>query len=639
MNVARKIPPDDRILARLIATMLRNLIALWLLGAGACSIATAAPDQWTQVSSSHFVVITNANEKQARHLVDQFERMRWVFQTLFPKLNTDPAAPIEVYGAKNGKTFQNVEPAAYLSKGSLNLAGYFLPTQDKNFILLRLDAEQEKHPFAAVYHEYTHLQFRSAGEWMPLWLNEGMAEFFQNTDIHDKEVLLGKPSVDDILYLRQQQIIPLPVLFKVDANSPYYHEENKGSVFYSESWALTHFLLISDRENKTNRVTNYMTLMAQHQDPVAAAEKTFGDLKQLQKALEFYIHTGQYKQFVMHSAAAPIDESSYAVKPVTPIEADAIRAEILSLVQREKESRDLVDSILKADPNNVQAREVMGFLEFRAGNRKAARKWYGEAVKLDSKSYLANYYYAAISIEDGGDDDAAIESSLREAIRINPTFAPAYDRLATFYGMRHQKLDDALGLALNAVKLDPGNLYFRLNASNVLSVSGRYGDAISVLESAVKLARNPGETAMVQGRIDQLNQMRQRKVQADEQRGHYEAQKANAPREKASEVAGVVSGTRYPDQANGPKHTFIGIMRDVSCSYPSILQLRVEGARSTIKVYNNNFSKIDLTVIGFTPKGSINPCTDFNGVKARVQYAETTDKSIGGQVFAIELRK
>ena len=96
---------------------------------------------------------------------------------------------------------------------------------------------------------------------------------------------------------------------------------------------------------------------------------------------------------------------------------------------------------------------------------------------------------------------------------------------------------------------------------------------------------------------------------------------------------------KHPDEATGSKHSFLGVMRDVTCSYPSILEFRVEGAKSSIKVYNNNFSKIDLTVIGFVPKGSMNPCTDFNGMKARVQYAETADKTVDGQVFAIELRK
>jgi len=620
--------------------MLKKLFALVLAVAAACPVAMAAPDQWIEVSSGHFVVLTNANEKQARHIVDQFERMRWIFQTLFPKLNADPPTPILVYAAKNGKTFQAVEPQAYLAKGALSLAGYFLTSQDRNYVLLRLDAEHE-HPYATIYHEYTHLQFRSAGEFMPLWLNEGLAEFFQNTEVRDKDVLLGEPSADDLLYLRRQSLIPLPVLFKVDANSPYYHQEQKGSVFYAESWALTHYLQISDREKQTNRVTEYIRLMAQHEDPVAAAEKAFGNLKQLQSALDAYIHASQYKQFIMHSAAAPIDESAYTVKPVAQADADAGRAEILALVQREKESRDLLDAILKANPNNVRALETMGDLELHAGNLSEARKWYGEAVKLDSKSFMANYNFASISMRDQEmESDDAVESSFRTAIQLNPKFAPAYDGLASFYAMHHKKLDEAYSLVTNAVKLDPGSFYIRVNAANVVMVMGHYAEATAVLQSAAKLARNPGEAAMVQSRIDQLYQMQQSQANVDRQRREYEAQAQAQPKTvQVGEQVTVTSPLKHPTEAKGPKHSFIGVMREVTCSYPAVLEFRVEGVKGSVNLYNNNFSKIDLTVVGFTPTGSINPCSDFNGMKARVQYAETTDKTVDGQVLAIEVRK
>lgn len=199
--------------------MLRKLPLLCILAAAYTSVY-AAEQPPIEISSPHFTLITDTGEKQARHIVDNFERMRWMFQTLFPKANVDPSAPIIVFAANNKKEFQALEPAEYLAKGQLNLAGYFLSSTEKNLILLRLDAEYE-HPFATVYHEYTHLQFRDTGSWMPLWLNEGIAEFFQNTDFHDKEVILGQPSADDILYLRQNKIIPLDVLFRVDHNSPY----------------------------------------------------------------------------------------------------------------------------------------------------------------------------------------------------------------------------------------------------------------------------------------------------------------------------------------------------------------------------------------------------------------------------------
>ena len=56
----------------------------------------------------------------------------------------------------------------------------------------------------------------------------------------------------------------------------------------------------------------------------------------------------------------------------------------------------------------------MGYLKFREGDKEAARKWYGEAVKLDSQSYLAHHYYAVMSMGPNGDgQDPEIESSLR----------------------------------------------------------------------------------------------------------------------------------------------------------------------------------------------------------------------------------
>jgi tetratricopeptide (TPR) repeat protein len=612
-------------------------VVLFLVLAFSPVRSIASADQWVEVRSSHFTLLTDSNEKQGRQVLDQFERMRWVFQTLFPNVNVDPVAPIVVIAAKNEKVFQSFEPEEYLARGQVHLAGYFLGAQDKNYVLLRMDAERESHPYATIYHEYTHLQFKSALEWMPLWLNEGLAEFFQNTDIRNKEVLLGQPSADDINYLRQERLIPLPVLLKVDAGSPYYHEEQKGSVFYSESWALTHYLEVTDKEKGTNRLFNYLTLMSHHEDAVAAAEKAFGDLKQLQTALEWYIHANSYKQFIMNSAAAPIDEASYQVRPLTQVEADAARADVLSGTHREKEARDLIASVLKADPNNVQARETMGMLEMRAGKNEEARKWFGEAVKLDSKSYLADYYFAAMSMDlPDADQDDTIEASLRSAIHLNPQFAPAFDRLAVFCGLRRRKPDEGLPLSQRAVKLDPGNMYYRINEAVILSVLGRYEDANTVLQAASRVAKNPSELGIVQGRIEELRQMQQASARAVQAQHEAEAAQKQSAEER---VVLTNEPPKHPSEANGPRHTALGVIRGVSCSYPSVLEFRLEGSKKTVVVYNNNFSKIDLTVLGFTPEGSMNPCKDFEGFKARIQYAESADKTVDGQVFAIELRK
>src|SRR5271170_980663 len=360
--------------------MSRHITALLIFFA-TLQVSASAP-AWVEIQSPHFTLITDANEKQGVHVLDQFERMRWVFQTLFHGTNVDPAAPIIVIAAKNKKDFEALEPAAYLAKGQISLAGLFLNTQDKNYILLRLDTEGEQHPFSTIYHEYTHLQLNKSSDWLPLWLNEGLAEFFQNTDIHDKDVQLGEPSYDNLLYLRQNRILPLPVLFRVDANSPYYHEEQKGSAFYAESWALTHFLEVSDFQKKTHLLTDYTQFLIKGEDSVTAAQHAFGDLKRLQDSLDNYVRQSSFTMFKMN-AAVPIDAATFNVRPVSNSEADAVRADVLVYDDRAKEAQALLETTLRDDPNNALAHETMGYLKFHEQDIPAARKWYSEAVQLD----------------------------------------------------------------------------------------------------------------------------------------------------------------------------------------------------------------------------------------------------------------
>ena len=58
-----------------------------------------------------------------------------------------------------------LEPPAYLAKDAFPLSGYFLHSPDHAYILLNLDAANGAHPFAPVYHEYTHFALRKA-EWL-----------------------------------------------------------------------------------------------------------------------------------------------------------------------------------------------------------------------------------------------------------------------------------------------------------------------------------------------------------------------------------------------------------------------------------------------------------------------------------------
>ena len=625
---------------------MRSRLTAFLLLLSCTAFAFDKPESWIEIRSPHFVIVTNGSDKQGRNVAAQFERMRVVFHTALPNLSIDTFAPITVVAVKDDKSFRALEPEAYLAKGSLRLGGYFIHSTEKNYVLARLDPAYE-HPYSIIYHEYTHMLTSRASEYMPLWLNEGIAEFYENTDIHDKDVSLGQASVQNLQLLREHRLLPLAQLFAIGHDSPYYHEQDKGSIFYAESWVLTHYLMINDFKSKGHRISDYLDLLSKKTDPMTAATTAFGDLGQLQKGLEAYVGQFVFQYFKMPLAAI-VDEAAFTARTLSPADAGAVRAQFLAFNQRTKDATLLLEQVMRDDPQNASARETMGHIEAMQGHRVEARKWYEEAVKLDSQSYLAHYYFASMAMNDelSSEDEARVETSLRTAIKLNPSFAPAYDRLATFYGMRHKNLNEAYILSLNAVQDDPSNVWFRINSANILIASERADDAVRVLENALKVAKDSGETASVENALRMAQNYKDMRERIDERNRTTAEANASAERpvirdatEKDGETAPPRLVTRKSSEfpPHGIHRILTGKVTSVDCHMPAVLDLKFVVGSNTTALHSDNYYKVQFSALGFTPNGELHPCTDLQGMQAKIEFVE-----IAGdvhQIVSVELRK
>ncbi|HEX4321298.1 MAG TPA: hypothetical protein VHZ52_10365, partial [Acidobacteriaceae bacterium] len=405
----------------------------------------------------------------------------------------------------------------------------------------------------------------------------------------------------------------------------------------------THYMQVSDRQNHTNRLSDYLNRMSQHEDPVTAAQESFGDLKKLQGELEAYIRGAQYKQFVLNSAAAPVDSAAYKVRALTQVEFDAERGDVLACVGRKQEARALLQSVMTADAQNAEAREAMGSLELHANDQAAARKWYEEAVRLHSQSYLAHYYYATLSFA-AGSADAQIETSLRMAIQLEPNFAPAYDQLAQWYSRKNEKLDEAQSLERMAIQLDHANLFYRLNAASLCMVRNKLDDADRVLDAARPLAKSPEQQSMLADRKQLIASIRSAHASGVNPTVFttIAGQDAVASTAGNVKIVAVDAPPKHPvEPATGAKHIVLGSILNVQCDYPSYMELQIQqtGKPKPVTLYSSDYYHLDLSALGFEPAKEMNPCHDLAGFKAKVQYAEGSDKTIDGQIVSIELHK
>ena len=95
-----------------------------------------------EVRSEHFIVNTNSNEKAGAEDRRAIRTHAVEFHAGVPQqLPIDPPSPVIVLAIRDEKDFRALEPAEYLKKGQLQLGGLFLRAPDKNYMLMRIDAE------------------------------------------------------------------------------------------------------------------------------------------------------------------------------------------------------------------------------------------------------------------------------------------------------------------------------------------------------------------------------------------------------------------------------------------------------------------------------------------------------------------
>ena len=302
----------------------------------------------------------------------------------------------------------------------------------------------------------------------------------------------------------QNRLIPLPVLFAVDHNSPYYHEENKGSIFYAESWALVHYLEITSQQ--TIRTASAPTQSCSSRSRIRSPPPPPHSAISASCRESSNVHPREQLSLLPH--AQPASSRCGVVRNLDRFRnrRRCRRADFLAYNGRTAEAHTLLDAVLKQDPNNAVACETLGYMALQTHDMEGARKWLTQAVKLDSHSYLAHYYYAAMAMsEDGLKNARAIEASLKTAIKLNPAFAPSYDRLASLYHMQNEHLEDAHMLELQAMELDPANIFYRINTAHLLAALQRDNDALRVLDTARPFAQNSSQTAIIDEAARQMN--------------------------------------------------------------------------------------------------------------------------------------
>ena len=428
------------------------------------SLATvSAKDTWTSVRSKNFLLVGNAGEKDIQQVGVRLEQFREVFSRLFTTMNINSPIPTTVIVFKNDESYRPFKPNA-------NTAGYFQPGPDVNYITLRLGSELrgEQDPYTIIFHEYTHLLVKNTSGNVPTWFNEGLAEYYSTFSISDdQKVVMGRPIASHVYRLRENAMLPLRTLFQVDQKSPYYNESEKQSIFYAESWALIHFLILGNDGQRMSQMGKFVELLSANVPMEQAFQQAFAmSFESMEKELRVYILRDRYPIINGSFNSKVSYDTAMQTAQLSEAEAQAYLGDLL-LHSNRVESEAYLQKALALDPNLAMANASLGMLRVRQGKSDEARKSLERAVAASAQNYLIHYYYAYALSREGNRDmqtvmgfapetAATMRAELKRAIELRPDFPESYSLLAFVSLVTDTDLNETIELLKRAVAKAPG---------------------------------------------------------------------------------------------------------------------------------------------------------------------------------------
>lgn len=441
---------------------------LFLLSLGPLNPPVFAKDNWLSLRSKNFLLVGNTNEKQLRQVGMRLEQFREVFAQLFPRAVHSTLVPTTVIVFKSDESYRPFKPNA-------NVAGYFQSGPDVNYITLTTELSGSQDPFTVIFHEYTHLLINNTTPNVPLWFNEGLAEYYSTFKItEDIKLTLGAPISSHVYRLRENKMLPLRTLFKVDEKSPYYNERDKQSVFYAESWALMHYLILGKEGQRAPQMGNFLKLIAANVPLEQAFQQAFAmSFESMEKELREYIKHDRYPVMTGQFKSKLVVETEMQTAPISEAEAQAYLGDLL-LHSNRADSERYLQKALTLDPSLPMANASMAMLRLREGKIDQARQML-ERVAANSQNYLIHYYYAFALSRQSRDDQqlvsgfapeaaAKMRAELKRAMELRPDFLESHSLLAFVNLVTNTDIDESVEMLKRALARAPGkaNLVFTL---------------------------------------------------------------------------------------------------------------------------------------------------------------------------------
>jgi len=463
---------------------------------------------WRALTSARFAMKTDLSRSDALEALGALERTYGLFEEVaFPGERARG-------GRINVVLFRRERD--YRALGVKGSDAYFTP---------ELANDPEPEPTAVMFgglsdanrrvfqHELAHHFMRRALTHVPVWLNEGMAEYYSTLETRDGEVLLGKvppgvvfTSASDWKYLPAgathyaiprsgvpsiyELLTATPEVFYAASSSkeaePTLDEERRQRGFYAGSWALVHMLRnLDDRHRRPFGA--YLDALAGGARARNAWEQSFASIAPdaLQLDFDAYLRKGSLtvraRRFVPREPPPPEEERTLSDAEVHLLWArlDAWGGQGTARARRQ------LDEALQSAPSSVDVHFWRGLFFVHRGDDATAETEL--QIALDAKPREPRFLLTRLRLEmKRATQSRATFESLTTRLAEVATTATELDLVAQARAALGRP-DDGLPFAERAIRAEPDCWRCLDTRAQLLSAMGRHDEAVTAEARALEL--------------------------------------------------------------------------------------------------------------------------------------------------------
>jgi tetratricopeptide (TPR) repeat protein len=448
-----------------------------------------------------------------------------------------------------------------------------------------------------------------------------------------KEMILGRAVAEHVAILTENAFVPLDVLFAVQQGSSYYNEKTKQGIFYAESWATVHYLMLGNDGMRRPQLSKYLSLLSAGKSMDDSFREAFQmDYGALEREVRDYIRGRFAWPAIQLKLRDKLEfDREMQVAKLSDAQAQYYLGDLLLHSDRLDEAEAQLQKAIALDSKFAASYASMGLLRVRQKRYEDALGFLSQAVEADSQNHMAHFYYAHMlhevesgqGIENRDTRLALMRTHLKKSIELAPRFVESYSLLGYVALVLREELAETEAMLKNAIAYAPGRHELRLTLAQVMVLNDEEVAARSLL---IPLRNLPPEDSVRHAAENMLKSI-DAYIQNKQAVSEYQRRRQGADADDVLETSNEETVDERPtlarnDRLKAPADSIIetattrpnraaagprieGFLTLVDCSRGLTLRVRLGGG--FVQLHADAPSEVEFTSYTSTVSGSV-PC-------------------------------